>query len=257
MAFRFASLGSGSRGNATLIEAGATRILVDCGFPAREFVARCEHLGFDPEHLSAILVTHEHGDHIRGVGAIARRFKLPVWLSPGTWRGGRFGAIAELNHFVSHDAGFELGELFVQPVPVPHDACEPTQFVFRHGGTALGLLTDLGSITPRIVDAFDGVDALLLECNHDPDLLADGPYPPSLQARVGGRYGHLANGQAAAFLREIDHARLRHLVAGHLSAQNNCPSRARAALEQVADDLSGRLSMLLQDEISDWFPILD
>jgi phosphoribosyl 1,2-cyclic phosphodiesterase len=257
MAFRFASLGSGSRGNATLIEAGGTSILVDCGFPAREFVARCEHLGFDPGGLSAILVTHEHGDHIRGVGAVARRFNVPVWLSAGTWRGGRFGELPELHRFAGHDGGFALGEIFVDPVPVPHDANEPTQFVLRHGALSLGLLTDLGSITPRIVDAFDGVDALLLECNHDPDLLADGPYPPSLQARVGGRYGHLANSQAAAFLAEIDHARLRHLVAGHLSAQNNCPARARAALEQVADDVAGRLSLLLQDEISDWFAILD
>lgn len=257
MAFRFASLGSGSRGNATLIEAGRTSILVDCGFPAREFIARCEHLGFDPASLSAILVTHEHGDHIRGVGAVARRFNIPVWLSPGTWCAGRFGELREPHHFSGHDGGFALGELWAQPVPVPHDAREPTQFVFHHRESALGLLTDLGSITPRIVDAFDGVDALLLECNHDQDLLAAGPYPPSLRTRVGGRFGHLANDQAAAFLGDIEHARLRHLVAGHLSEQNNCPGMARDALEGVADHISDRLHLLIQDDISDWFPILD
>lgn len=257
MAFRFASLGSGSRGNATLIQAGDTCVLVDCGFPAREFLARCAHLGFDPARLSAILVTHEHGDHTRGVGAVARRFGLPVWLSHGTWHASRLGRLDRLQRFSSHGGGFPIGDLWVEPVPVPHDAREPTQLVVRHAARSFGMLTDVGSITPRIIDAFDGIDALLLECNHDPDMLADGPYPPSLQARVGGPYGHLANRQAAGFLEHIDHGRLRHLVAGHLSQQNNAPGLARAELEAVCPDLSGRLSLLVQDEISDWFSIAD
>lgn len=257
MAFRFASLGSGSRGNATLIEAGETCILVDCGFPAREFVARCAHLGFDPARLSAILVTHEHGDHTRGVGAVARRLGVPVWLSHGTWHASRLGPLERLQRFAGHAGGFPIGDLWIDPVPVPHDAREPTQFVVRHQSRAFGMLTDVGSITPRIVEAFGGVDALLLECNHDPDMLADGPYPPSLQARVGGAYGHLANRQAAGFLEQIDHARLRHLVAGHLSQQNNAPGLARAELEAACPGLSGRLSLLVQDEISDWFSIDD
>lgn len=252
---RFASLGSGSRGNATLIEADGTAILVDCGFPAREFVARCERLGFDPGRLSAILVTHEHGDHTRGVGAVARRFGVPVWMTHGTWRAADFGAIASLNLIGGHAGGFRIGALEVTPVPVPHDAREPVQFVFQHGGIRLGVLTDLGSITRRVVDTFDGVDALVLECNHDPEMLARGPYPPSLQARVGGHYGHLNNGQAADFLRHIDHRRLRHLVAAHLSEKNNSPAHAREALLGVSSELEARLSLLLQDDISDWFAI--
>lgn len=256
MPFRFASLGSGSRGNATLVEAGETRILVDCGFAAREFVARCERLAFDPESLSAILVTHEHGDHMRGVGAVARRFGLPVWMSHGTWHAADFGAIAELELFAAHGGTFAIGDLAITPVAVPHDAREPTQFVLDHGDVRLGLLTDLGSITPRVVNAFDGVDALLLECNHDPDMLATGPYPPSLQARVGGHYGHLNNGQAADFLRRIDHCRLRHLVAAHLSENNNSPALARDALLAVSGELDDCLSLLIQDEASDWFAIL-
>jgi phosphoribosyl 1,2-cyclic phosphodiesterase len=255
MTFRFASLGSGSRGNATLIEAGSTRVLVDCGFAAREFEARCARLDFDPGSLSAILVTHEHGDHRRGVGAVARRFKLPVWMSHGTWRAADFGRIDDLNLFAGHAGGFGLGEVEVTPVPVPHDAREPTQFVFGFDGLRLGLLTDLGSITPRVVEAFDGVDALLLECNHDPDMLATGPYPPSLQARVGGSFGHLANHQAADFLRRIDHRRLRHLVAAHLSEKNNCPELARAALSAVSADLDRCLSLLIQDHASGWFAL--
>jgi len=255
MAFRFASLGSGSRGNATLVQAGGTTVLVDCGFAAREFVARCARLAFDPGRLSAILVTHEHGDHMRGVGAVARRFGIPVWMSHGTWRGADFGTIANLNLFASHGGGLRIGDLSITPVPVPHDAREPTQFVFDHGGVRLGLLTDLGSITPRVVEAYDGVDALLLECNHDPVMLANGPYPPSLQARVGGHYGHLNNAQAADLLSRIDHRRLRHLVAAHLSEKNNSPELARRALEAVSEDLCGCLSLLIQDDTSDWFAI--
>jgi len=255
MGFRFASLGSGSRGNATLIEAGATSVLVDCGFAARELVARCEGLGFDPRGLSALLVTHEHGDHMRGVGAVARRFGIPVWMTHGTWRAADFGTIANLNLFAGHEGDFSIGDLQVTPVPVPHDAREPTQFVFTREGLRLGLLTDLGSITQRVLDTFDGVDALLLECNHDTAMLASGPYPPSLRARVGGRFGHLNNVQAADFLRRIDHGRLRHLVAGHLSEKNNAPELAREAIESVSAELGPCLSLLIQDRASDWFAI--
>jgi phosphoribosyl 1,2-cyclic phosphodiesterase len=257
MAFRFASLGSGSRGNATLIEAGATRVLVDCGFAAREFVARCETLGVDPETLDAILVTHEHGDHMRGVGAVARRFDLPVWMSHGSWRAADYGRISQLQLFAGHDGAFVIGDLQVQPVPVPHDACEPTQFVFAHRDRRFGLLTDLGSITRRVIDAYGGVDALLLECNHDPGMLASGPYPPSLRARVGGSFGHLNNGQAAGFLAEMDRSRLRRLVAGHLSEKNNHPDLALEVLHRVLDGSALTPELLLQDRASDWFPISD
>jgi phosphoribosyl 1,2-cyclic phosphodiesterase len=192
---------------------------------------------------------------MRGVGAVARRFGIPVWMTHGTWRAANFGAIVDLRLFSGHGGDLRIGDLSVTPVPVPHDAREPTQFVFQHAGVRLGLLTDLGSITPRVVEAFDGVDALLLECNHDPLMLAAGPYPPRLQARVGGHYGHLNNAQAADFLRRIDHRRLRHLVAAHLSEKNNSPELARQALQAVSADLSRCLTLLIQDEISEWFAI--
>lgn len=255
MAFRFASLGSGSRGNATLVEAGQTRVLVDCGFPAREFEARCAGLDFDPASLTAILVTHEHGDHMRGVGAVARRYGVPVWMSHGTWHGAEYGRIQTLQRFSGHAGGFAIGDMEITPVPVPHDAREPTQFVIAVDGWRLGLLTDLGSITPRVVEVFDGVDALLLECNHDPRMLANGPYPPSLQRRVGGTYGHLANAQAADLLRRIDHGRLRHLVAAHLSEKNNHPDLVREALAGVSSELDSCLDLLIQDKASDWFAL--
>ena len=164
-------------------------------------------------------------------------------------------ALKALGHPPIDAGSFRIDAMEITPVPVPHDAREPTQFVIAVDGLRLGLLTDLGSITPRVVEAFDGVDALLLECNHDPHMLANGPYPPSLQRRVGGSYGHLANAQAADFLRRIDHGRLRHLVAAHLSEKNNHPDLAREALAGVSTELDGCLSLLIQDAASDWFPL--
>lgn len=251
--FRFASLGSGSRGNATLVQSDSTTLLIDCGFAAREIAARCAKLGVEPGAIDALLVTHEHGDHMRGVGATARRFDLPVWMSHGTWHAADFGKLSQLHRFSCHDQAFSIGDIEISPVAVPHDAREPTQFIFRQSDYSFGMLTDLGSLTPHITQVYADLDALLLECNHDLQMLANGPYPPSLQARVGGKYGHLNNQQAAAFLGEIDFRRLRHLVVAHLSEKNNHPDLALAALKEVDACISQSLSLLGQDEGSDWF----
>jgi phosphoribosyl 1,2-cyclic phosphodiesterase len=227
---RFASLGSGSRGNATLIQAGDTAVLVDCGFSAAEAQRRLGRLGTGPEALAAILVTHEHSDHSTGVARLARRHGLPVWATPGTarfWE--RTGEPPELHLFSCHDA-FTIGDLRVRPFPVPHDAREPSQFVFEDGAHRLALLTDTGSSTPHIEHRIGGVDALLLECNHDPEMLARSRYSPALKRRVGGGFGHLSNLQAASLLERIDCSRLQHLAAMHLSQENNTPELARAAL---------------------------
>lgn len=250
---RFASLGSGSRGNATLVQGGDTTLLIDCGFPLKELNRRCELLGVDPACIDALLVTHEHGDHSRGVGPVARRHQLPVWMTHGTWRATDYGRIDTLSLFDSHTPAFELGDIQVQPLAVPHDAREPTQFVFRHAGVALGLLTDLGSCPPFLTDNYQALDGLLLECNHDTQMLADGPYPPTLQARVGGNYGHLNNQQAAQFLGSVDHPGLQCVVAAHLSEKNNHPDLAVAALCESVSDLQPRLSVLQQDQTSAWF----
>lgn len=255
MSLRFASLGSGSRGNATLVQAGETRLLVDCGYSVREFEGRCRALGVAPEMIDALLVTHEHGDHLKGVGALARRYRLPVWMTHGTFRDGRCGDIPDLHLFGIHTPRFRIGEIGVLPYAVPHDAREPSQFVFEHGGRRLGLLTDAGAITPHMLAALDGVDALLLECNHDPEMLAGGSYPPSLKARIAGDYGHLSNAQAGQLLSAIDHHRLQHLVLGHLSEQNNHPELAREAMLLVSGALETVLSVLEQDAASGWFSI--
>ncbi len=217
---RFASLGSGSRGNATLVEEGSTTLLIDCGFSSREIKRRLARLGKQPEDLTAILITHEHADHIGGVGPMARRYQLPVWMSHGTWLQQSCGVLPRVKRFNSHQA-FAIDGIRIEPFPVPHDAREPCQFVFGNGQHRLGLLTDCGSVTTHIQHKLSGCDALLLECNHDSDMLQNGSYPLSLKQRVAGRLGHLSNGQAAGLLRGIDVSALRHIAAMHLSEQNN------------------------------------
>ena len=231
---RFALLGSGSRGNATLIEEGSTSLLVDCGFSVRETERRMARLGTTPQRLSAILVTHEHHDHLAGVGALARKYRLPVWLTAGTAAAGkkRLGELPQCMMLNSH-SDFAIDGLNLHPFPVPHDAREPCQFVFSNGDKRLGVLTDTGSSTPHIERQLDGCNALILESNHDRDMLSTGPYPPSLQARVGGGLGHLSNDQAAEILRRIGNRSLQHLVAAHLSEKNNKPGLAVEALSEA------------------------
>ncbi|MGB7932142.1 MAG: MBL fold metallo-hydrolase [Gammaproteobacteria bacterium] len=226
---RFASLGSGSRGNATLVESGSTLVMVDCGFSCRETERRMARLGYTAAQLAAILVTHEHGDHIRGVCALARQYDVPVWLSAGTQLMLRNDAPPESHRFDGQSV-ICLGDLEIQPFTVPHDAREPCQFVFADGRHRFGLLTDAGTITAHIRASLNGCNALMIECNHDPEMLARGPYSASLKARVGGPLGHLSNAQAAGLLESIDCSRLQHVVAAHLSDKNNHPELARAAL---------------------------
>ncbi len=252
---RFVSLGSGSRGNATLIQAGNTRLLLDDGFSLRELEQRLARLELHPENIDAVLVTHEHGDHIKGVGPLARKYQMPVWMTHGTWRNASCGDVPELRLFGSHTPAFIIGDIEVTPFAVPHDAREPTQFTFAFQDLKLGILTDAGSFTPHVIAAIRDVDALLLECNHDPQMLRDGPYPPRLQERVGGSYGHLSNDQAAQLLSRIDHARLQHLVVGHVSEKNNSPQLARQSLEAVCETLSTRISLLRQEGGDGWFEL--
>jgi phosphoribosyl 1,2-cyclic phosphodiesterase len=248
---RFASLGSGSRGNATLVEAGATLVMIDCGFSCRETERRLAQLGRTPSELNAILVTHEHGDHIRGVPLLARKYNLPVWMTRGTRRMLKDDRMPCVHHFDGH-SGFSIGMLEVLPFTVPHDACEPCQFAFEYQRLRLGVLTDTGRMTPHILAALQGCDALLLECNHDADMLASGPYSAALKTRVGGSLGHLSNAQAGSLLSQLDTSRLQHLVAAHLSDKNNRPALARAALAGVLECEPGWIGIADQDEGLDW-----
>jgi phosphoribosyl 1,2-cyclic phosphodiesterase len=228
---RFACLGSGSEGNGLLVECGSTRVLIDCGFGIRDAVGRLARLGVDAESVTAIIVTHEHSDHVGGVAAFAARYGTAVWLTFGTLAAvaERFAALPRVYGFDSHDR-FAIDGIEVRPFPVPHDAREPVQFVCSDGRWRIGVLTDLGVSTAHVEASLSGCDALVLECNHDVDMLANGDYPYPLKQRIAGKQGHLDNAAAAALLGRLDNSRLKHLVAAHLSQHNNRPDLARAAL---------------------------
>lgn len=229
MTLQFALAGSGSRGNAALVRCGATLLMIDCGFSVVETERRLARLGVAPSAITAILVTHEHGDHLSGVGRFANRHGLRVLASAGTRRAGETNGLrCPVEDFDSHET-FAVGDIEVRPLIVPHDAAEPTQFLFGDGAKTIAVVTDVGHVTAYLVDAIDGVDSLVLESNHDETLLATGSYPPVIKSRVGGPYGHLSNAQAAALLARVDVSRLSNVVLAHLSAQNNTPELAQAS----------------------------
>lgn len=250
---RFACLGSGSEGNALVVEAGGTRVLLDCGFGLRETASRLARLGLAPDDLDAVLVTHEHSDHVGGVPRLAAKFGLPVWVSHGT-----HAFLANLDqlpsdcHLFDSHSPFAIGGLLIQPFPVPHDAREPAQFVFGDGAVRLGVLTDTGCSTPHIQAMLSGCQALVLECNHDAAMLANGPYPPSLKRRVAGNFGHLANAAAADLLRALDTGSLQHIIAAHLSRKNNTPRLAQQALAQALGCELEWIGIADQDAGFDW-----
>jgi phosphoribosyl 1,2-cyclic phosphodiesterase len=239
MAVRFASLGSGSEGNALLVESASgttcTRILLDCGFGIRETVRRLERLGCTPESLNAILVTHEHGDHVGSAYAFAAKYNIPVWTSHGTYRATASlrGADRAAVRFCRADDVFSVGDLQILPYTVPHDAREPLQFVFNDGARRLGVLTDAGMLTESLCAHLQDLHALVLECNHDREMLANSAYPWSLKQRIGGDFGHLANDIAGMILARVRHDALHTVVAAHLSKQNNTPALAATAIASV------------------------
>jgi phosphoribosyl 1,2-cyclic phosphodiesterase len=225
--------------------------LIDCGFGLRETEARLQRLGCEPSQLSAIVVTHEHGDHCKGLGAFARKYGTEVWCTRGTELAMNCGALPLVNH-IEVQQPVEFGDLQFQPFTVPHDAREPCQFVVSDGNVRLGVLTDTGSLTSHIEQQLSGCDALILECNHDSDLLANGEYPPYLKERVGGRFGHLSNAQAAELLTRLDCSALQHLVAAHLSEKNNTPTHAVLALSEALDCEPDWITIADQDDGLDW-----
>jgi phosphoribosyl 1,2-cyclic phosphodiesterase len=250
---QFCSLGSGSAGNALLVRTTNTCVMVDCGFGRREFENRLRSRGMLPADVDAIIVTHEHSDHVGGVLAIARHYRIPVHASSGTIKAAGLEALAPT--VLVSEGVQRIGDLDVLPITVPHDAREPCQFVLEHSTRRLGVLTDIGSLSRLVRWHYRRCDALVLECNHDTRMLADGPYPYPLKKRIGGDLGHLSNAQAADLLASIERGALQHLVAAHLSEQNNTPARARESLQPL---LTGQEELRVANQESgfDWLTIV-
>ena len=231
---RFKSLGSGSAGNATVVEGASshqvTRLLVDCGLGLKALDARLALAGLAASQIDAIFITHEHGDHIGCARQLALRERIPVWMSAGTHAAIGAPDFEGLFKPAQDGIAIDLGEIQATPFTVPHDAREPLQLRCSDGVRHIGVLTDLGHATPHLLEQLAGCCALLLECNHDAGLLAQSAYPAFLKQRVGGRYGHLSNEDAAQIAKLLDHPGLVHVVAAHLSRQNNRPELARTAL---------------------------
>jgi phosphoribosyl 1,2-cyclic phosphodiesterase len=251
---RFASLGSGSKGNSTIVESDTACVMVDCGFGLRNACTRLERIGKSPEDLTAIIVTHEHSDHWKGIGALSAKYNIPVYLSAGSLKAKEIQSGEALFNCIDSHKDFYVGDICIKPVPVPHDAREPIQYILSNGKVQLGILTDLGHFTPHVVSSYSKCDALLLECNYDDDMLLDGPYPRFLKDRVSGRFGHLSNRQAADLLLALDLSRLKTLVIGHISAKNNDVSLIKAAIEPLCgEDIV--LSFADQESGSPWMEI--
>jgi phosphoribosyl 1,2-cyclic phosphodiesterase len=230
--------------------------MLDCGFALKETVSRLARAGLEASELRGIIVTHEHGDHCDGVFPLARCFGVPVWLTHGT-----LSALRETNpdkdqgcvlNLVESSRGFEIGDLSVQPFTVPHDAREPVQYVLGDGARRLGVLTDTGCSTRYIESNLSGCNALVVECNHDLDMLMAGPYPPALKARISSRLGHLDNEASGVMLAALDRSRLEHVIAAHLSRTNNTPELARSALAVAMDCEPRWISVATQEEGFGW-----
>jgi len=251
---KFASLGSGSSGNATLISDGDTMLLVDCGFAVKETERRMARIHVTPQELSAIVVTHEHADHVKGVAPLARRYDIPVYMTEGTLASRDFGRLPRL-YLIKNYASFAIGKIHVTPVVVPHDAREPAQYVFEADhGIRLGVLTDLGSITPHVIEAYKNCHGLVVEANHDLDMLAAGPYPPALKSRVAGQWGHLNNMQTAEFLASCDLPNIQQLVVGHISEKNNTVEQVKFELQDIIQRANS-IHFACQEHGFDWLQL--
>jgi len=241
----FASIGSGSSGNGTLIKSDKNLILLDCGFTCKETVRRLALLDVKPEDITAILVTHEHNDHISGVGVLSRKYQIPVYMNYGTYTQKNLGIFHRLTIFNSFQS-FYIDDLLILPLIVPHDAREAVQFIFQKNHKRLAILTDLGHVSPYLVQELKTIHALVIEANHDLTMLKNGSYAESLKKRVSGNYGHLENQQAIQLINQIDLNQCQHLVAAHLSQENNSTDEVIKAFEPIQQVLSKKVQLEIE-----------
>jgi phosphoribosyl 1,2-cyclic phosphodiesterase len=256
---RFASLGSGSKGNCAVVEARAstsvTRVLIDCGLKLRDTERRLGRLGLVPADISAILVTHEHDDHVGCAFDFAASHGVAVYLTHGSFAAVRSaGKVLEgvKVTFVNGRETVSLGDMQISPFTVPHDAREPVQYVLSDGASRLGVLTDIGASTPHVEQVLSGLHALVLECNYDAQMLWNGVYPGWLKERIAGPFGHLDNMESERLLGALDRSKLKHVVGAHLSQQNNRPDLARAALARAMGCEESWIGLATQEEGFGW-----
>ncbi len=247
-----ASLGSGSKGNATLIRCGETHVLVDCGFSLSQFEQRLQRFDLSPKSIDAILVTHEYGDHGAGVSRLAQCYGIPVWTTVGT------GRALRIDDFKTINGGQEFSlqsDLLIEAVTVPHDAAEPVQYVFtsRSGQRRFGMLTDTGHITSHMKEVYRDLHGLLLEFNYDEDMLDSGPYPLKLKRRIAGGFGHLSNRQSIEMLQQINTRQISSLIAAHLSEKNNSSEIVQALLAD--QDLKCPTQLACQQQGFSWVEV--
>jgi phosphoribosyl 1,2-cyclic phosphodiesterase len=252
---RFASLASGSSGNCLVAEAAGTVVLVDCGLALTETERRLARLGLEPSRVDAILVTHEHGDHADGAFEFAAAHRVTVYLTHGTLAALKAeGKVLDgvPLALVNGRQSFFVDGIQLLPFTVPHDAREPVQYVLSDGAAKLGVVTDVGISTAHVEKVLSGLDALVLECNYDYDMLWNGGYPRWLKERIAGPFGHLDNLESERLLGAIDRSRLKHVIGAHLSQQNNRPGLARAALARALGCEESWVSLATQDEGFGW-----
>jgi len=233
---RFCPLFSGSSGNALFLEAGNIRLLIDCGLPGRTVEQALAAIHVDPSALDAILVTHEHSDHVKGVGVFSRKYDLPIYANAACWQAmtPQLGNIALKNIRVFEtNQDFYLGQLNILPFSTPHDAADPVGYAFSANGRKVCTMTDIGHMHPGLLDAAKGADLLLLEANHDIDLLQRGPYPYHLKQRILSRHGHLSNADAAKALVKLHTEGVHNVILGHMSRENNTDALVRSTIREA------------------------
>lgn len=244
-------LASGSKGNAIYLSDGVTSILIDAGLSATEIKRRLKSRGLNPRDLDAIIVTHEHSDHIQGVGVLSRQLKLPIYLSRSIEKKVAAGyGVHDIRTFNSGST-FQIDNLVVHPFAVSHDAADPVGFTIGQNGSRIGVATDLGAVTSRLKDNLKDCHLLILEANHDSDMLINGPYPWYLKRRIQSRSGHLSNEQSRHLLMELQHQGLKHVILAHLSQTNNAPHKVLAEVSRALTRCRPRLTVARQHRCSE------
>lgn len=234
---RFSVLASGSKGNALYVETENTKILIDAGLSCRELIRRLNLIDVDSEHLDALIITHEHSDHIRGAGPISRHFDIPVYINAPTFKKS-LKNLGKISRPVTIQTGqvIPINDLLIETFTKCHDAADPIGLTISSNGSKLGLLTDLGRSTMMIEEKMSGCQALIVEFNHDPEMLDNGPYPLSLKRRIKGPEGHLSNQQAGDLLKSVSCSGLNRVLLAHMSDKNNHPDKAYQEACNVLDE---------------------